>query len=116
MDKDSNKRTSIRDHLIQEYKQRLETLGEEEFFRQFEEIRIECHKIVGAFVEDSNNQLDYIDPIHLPSYAASTLGRLGGLAKSEVKAQSSKENGKKGGRPKKVREETIEESNLDLFK
>lgn len=52
------------------------------------------------------------------SSAASTLGRLGGLAKSEAKAISSRENGKKGGRPRKVREEEkeIDSANLDLFK
>lgn len=32
---------------------------------------------------------------------ASDLGRMGGSAKTEAKASSSKENGKKGGRPKK---------------
>jgi hypothetical protein len=34
--------------------------------------------------------------------AAVTLGRLGGKAKTPVKATASRENGKKGGRPKKV--------------
>ena len=33
--------------------------------------------------------------------AAVALGKLGGQAKSQKKAQSSRENGKKGGRPKK---------------
>lgn len=33
--------------------------------------------------------------------AAVSLGRLGGSKKSDKKALSSKENGKKGGRPKK---------------
>jgi len=33
--------------------------------------------------------------------AAVALGRLGGKAKSDQKAKSSAENGKKGGRPKK---------------
>ena len=33
--------------------------------------------------------------------AAQSLGRLGGLAKSAAKVAASKENGKKGGRPKK---------------
>jgi hypothetical protein len=35
------------------------------------------------------------------SYAASTLGRLGGSVKSERKAAASRENGKLGGRPRK---------------
>ena len=33
--------------------------------------------------------------------AAQSLGRLGGLAKSAAKAEAAKQNGKKGGRPKK---------------
>lgn len=35
--------------------------------------------------------------------AAVALGRLGGLAKSDAKGKASAENGKKGGRPKKVK-------------
>lgn len=56
----------------------------------------------------------YIDPVHS---AASTLGRLGGKVKSPAKSTSSRENGRKGGRPRKVEiEETVNEANLDLFK
>lgn len=33
--------------------------------------------------------------------AAQSLGRLGGLAKSAAKAAAAKENGKRGGRPRK---------------
>lgn len=33
--------------------------------------------------------------------SAQELGRLGGSVKSDAKAKSSRENGKKGGRPKK---------------
>ena len=36
------------------------------------------------------------------SQAAAALGRIGGKAKSERKTNSSRENGKKGGRPKNV--------------
>lgn len=35
------------------------------------------------------------------SQAAKMLGRRGGLAKSKAKVKASKENGKKGGRPRK---------------
>jgi len=35
------------------------------------------------------------------SSAAAALGRRGGLAKSEAKAAAVRENGKKGGRPRK---------------
>ncbi len=34
--------------------------------------------------------------------AAQQLGKLGGRVKSEVKARAVRENGKKGGRPKKI--------------
>lgn len=37
--------------------------------------------------------------------AAAALGKKGGSVKSERKARSSRENGKKGGRPKKNKEE-----------
>lgn len=77
----------------------------------------------------ANNLYPYLDagldPVHIyPKLdillSASELGRLGGLAKSEAKAISSRENGKKGGRPRKVRGEKVEiesidSSNLDLF-
>jgi len=33
--------------------------------------------------------------------AAATLGRKGGMSKSEAKVKASRENGKKGGRPKR---------------
>lgn len=38
---------------------------------------------------------------HLKSVAAATLGQLGGASKSEAKITAARENGKKGGRPKK---------------
>jgi hypothetical protein len=37
--------------------------------------------------------------------AAQALGRLGGKATSEAKAEASRKNGKKGGRPKKQKTE-----------
>jgi hypothetical protein len=36
--------------------------------------------------------------------AAQQLGKLGGLAKSKAKSEAAKANGKKGGRPKKLKE------------
>lgn len=77
--------------------------------------------VIWTFEEREYEQIDPNRPLYVydsPSVAASTLGRLGGLAKSGAKAQSSRENGKKGGRPRKVREneETIDSANLDLFK
>jgi hypothetical protein len=39
------------------------------------------------------------------SEAAAALGKKGGSAKTEKKAAASRENGKKGGRPRKVQEE-----------
>jgi len=37
--------------------------------------------------------------------AAQELGRLGGKSKSEAKKAASRENGKKGGRPKKIKKD-----------
>jgi len=37
------------------------------------------------------------------SKVAAALGKLGGSAKSKAKAKASRENGKKGGRPRKVK-------------
>jgi hypothetical protein len=41
--------------------------------------------------------------IILKSAAAASLGRKGGVVKSDVKANTARENGKKGGRPKKAK-------------
>jgi hypothetical protein len=38
---------------------------------------------------------------------AVALGRLGGAVKSQRKAEASRRNGKKGGRPKKVKEHKL---------
>lgn len=42
------------------------------------------------------------------SAAASALGRRGGQSKSEAKIKASRENGKKGGRPKKIKWKSCE--------
>ena len=42
------------------------------------------------------------NPVDYAAFAAATLGRQGGSAKSEAKAQASRANGKKGGRPRKL--------------
>lgn len=46
---------------------------------------------------DDNEVLDTIEPIQ----AASAIGKLGGSKKSKAKTMTARENGKKGGRPKK---------------
>lgn len=50
----------------------------------------------------------YVDPIHS---SAAVLGRLGGKVKSEAKTLAVRENGKKGGRPKK--QSTVDVSLFD---
>lgn len=68
---------------IDEYREKL---GEVWTFEEREYERIDTNR--SPYVYDS------------PGVAASTLGRLGGLAKSEAKSTSSRANGRKGGRPK----------------
>lgn len=62
-----------------------------------------------CYLDLDNKQLNYIDPIHSSSYAASSLGRLGGLVKSEAKSTSSRANGRKGGRPKSTKSIDMDE-------
>lgn len=49
-------------------------------------------------MQDKNKELNY-------SEMARLLGARGGVKKSERKAKASRENGKKGGRPRKKKEE-----------
>ena len=42
---------------------------------------------------------------HTPLICPTCIGATGGKATSEAKTKSSRENGKKGGRPKKAKEE-----------
>lgn len=95
MDKETNLNDSQRAHLLQLYKEKLQQLGDDEFFNSFDEIREECYKQIGVSLPPSIPF--YTDPVHS---AASTLGRQGGKVKSESKSLSSRSNGKKGGRPK----------------
>jgi hypothetical protein len=46
----------------------------------------------------------YSDIYIKKALTASDMGKKGGSAKTEAKIKSSKENGKKGGRPKKIKE------------
>jgi len=50
-----------------------------------------------------------MDDIEARREAARILGRAGGSVKSERKAAAARENGKKGGRPRKNKEEAINE-------
>jgi len=50
-----------------------------------------------------------MDDIEARREAARILGRAGGSVRSEKKAAASRENGKKGGRPRKNKEEAINE-------
>jgi hypothetical protein len=63
-------------------------------------------------IEWSEMYQRWIEFAFRPVSAASTLGRLGGLAKSPTKSISSAKNGKKGGRPK---QEVVMEDADDLF-
>lgn len=72
-------------------------------------------RIEGYLANDLYSYLDAgLDPIHVyPKLdiplSASTLGHLGGLAKSEAKSTSSRENGRKGGRPKSTKSIDMED-------
>lgn len=113
-----NRNTVIKENkekTLAQLKEIKQQFIEEDFYKPWPGMEFGKAHLANA-INAAIEQLEYVDPVHS---ATSTLGRLGGLAKSEAKAISSRENGKKGGRPKKVREEetieTIEESNLDLF-
>jgi hypothetical protein len=63
----------------------------------------------GVSINDTSGEFERFNKTYLKerlSSAAATLGRLGGLANanktSKLKAATAKENGKKGGRPKKT--------------
>lgn len=58
----------------------------------------QCGRMVNYILEDDDPRVNR--ELHA---AASTLGRKGGSAKSEAKTQASRDNGKKGGRPKTAR-------------
>lgn len=74
-----------------------------------------CKGCLDAHIEtyfpkrEQNESTYYIDPVHSPSYAASSLGRLGGSVKSEAKSTASRANGRKGGRPKSTKSIDMED-------
>jgi hypothetical protein len=53
-----------------------------------------------AYAKTFDDAVSHIIERHIRSRAASLLGKIGGSATSKRKAESSRENGKKGGRPK----------------
>ena len=61
--------------------------------------RITLH---GADVYVRSADHGWVELISNPHAYASALGRLGGASKSAAKAEASRQNGKRGGRPKKT--------------
>lgn len=55
-----------------------------------------------AYVHTADDAVEFIVKRHIKSLAAQTLGKIGGVSKSEAKISAARENGKKGGRPKKI--------------
>lgn len=92
---------SQRAQLLQLYKSKLQSLGDEAFFDQFDSIRRECYDKIGINLEE----MEALEK----SKAAKQLGKHGGESTSESKSSAARENGKKGGRPKKVQSLDIED-------
>lgn len=83
---------SQRAQLLQLYKSKLQSLGDEVFFDQFDSIRRKCYDEIGINIEE----MEAMER----SKAASKLGKHGGESTSESKSQAARENGKRGGRKK----------------
>lgn len=81
-----------RAQLLQLYKSKLQSLGDEVFFGDFDSIRRQCYDEIGIDLEE-------IEAMER-SKAASKLGKHGGESTSEAKSQAARENGRKGGRKK----------------
>lgn len=89
MDKEIGLNDSQRAQLLILYKSKLQSLGDEAFFDQFDSIRRQCYEKIGINLEEMER-----------SKAASKLGKHGGESTSEAKSQAARENGKRGGRKK----------------
>ena len=71
---------------------------------------LKCNKSVSKILLDVENQSGIIALVNEVSKAAATLGRLGGLAKSAKKTDAVRQNGKRGGRPRKTTRVKVEVS------
>ena len=60
----------------------------------------------------SVNKID-VNAVNARTEAAKMLGSLGGRVKSEAKAKASRENGKKGGRPKVDKSKLQDDDNVN---
>lgn len=105
MDKEIGLNDSQRAQLLILYKSKLQSLGDEIFFDQFDSIRCQCYGEIGIDLEE----MEAMERLK----AASKLGKHGGESTSEVKSQAARENGKRGGR-KKSTNQPSRQSGLSL--
>lgn len=85
---------SQRAQLLLLYKEKLQSLGDEAFFDDFDNIKRKCYSQIGVDVDVMEAQER--------ANAASKLGKRGGESTSDDKVKASRENGRKGGRKKGV--------------
>lgn len=90
---------SQRAQLLQLYKSKLQSFGDEAFFDQFDSIRRQCYLQIGINLEE----MEAMER----SKAASKLGKHGGESTSESKSQAARENGKRGGRKKSTNQPSL---------
>lgn len=83
---------SQRAQLLLLYKSKLQSLGDEAFFDDFDNIRRKCYDEIGINLEE----MEAMER----SRSARQLGKHGGSSTSESKSQAARENGKRGGRKK----------------